>query len=432
MAKKDLSEIGSTGLDHYGGYLNEEKLRQLMGNKSMETFAEMADNDPTVGALLEAIDKLMRQVEWTVVPFSPSPEHQADADFLTSCMKDMDQPWSEFISEVYGAMLPFGFSPHEIVYKLRQGPQPYMLDKPPEKRVPTSSYSDGLIGWHKLAARHPTTIEKWNITDYGDIDGLWQNAPPRYQEVYIPISKLLLFRASTRKNNPQGKSILRNAFRPWYFKKKIENLEGIGIERDLAGLPMAYVPPELLSLEASPSERALLERIKTIITNVRRDEQEGVIFPMIYDENGKPLYEFKLLTTGGQRQFKTSESIERYRQDIAMTSLADFILLGHEKVGSFSLHSSKTSLFTTALGAWLQSVADVLNRKAVPQLFLVNGRPLDALPQFTYGDIEKVDLNELGAYITALTGAGISVNGPREANYLKAQANIPLDEAEQA
>lgn len=36
-----------------------------------------------------------------------------------------------------------------------------------------------------------------------------------------------------REKDPEGKSILRNAYRSWYFKKRIQEIEGIGIEATL-------------------------------------------------------------------------------------------------------------------------------------------------------------------------------------------------------
>ena len=69
--------------------------------------------------------------------------------------------------------------------------------------------------------------------------------PPSYNLYTIPIDKALLFRTKSRKDNPEGRSILRNAYRSWYFKRRIQEVEGIGIERDLAGLPVMYAPADL-------------------------------------------------------------------------------------------------------------------------------------------------------------------------------------------
>ena len=48
-------------------------------------------------------------------------------------------------------------------------------------------------------------------------------------------------------------------------------------------------------------------------------------------------YDLKLLSTGGRRQFDTNAIIARYDARIAMSCLADFILLGHDKVGTLAL-----------------------------------------------------------------------------------------------
>lgn len=427
--KLDMTELGSTGLHHFSGHIHEEFLKELQGHKRNQTYKEMEDNDPIIGAIMFATEKLIRQIKWNVEAFSEDAVDVENKVFLETVMDDMEQPWSEVINEIL-SFLPFGFAPLEQVFKARNGLQPLQLDLPPHERIASSRFSDGKIGWKKLPLRAQETIHQWKISTHGDIEGLWQMAPPTWANVFIPIEKLLLFRTSTRKNNPEGRSILRNAFRPWWFKKKIENIEGIGIERDLAGLPMAMVPPEIMSKDASPEDKAIFAKIQKIVTNVRRDEQEGIVFPMMYDEKGKPLYEFKLLSTGGSRQFKTNDIIGRYRQDIAMTVLADFILIGHEKNGSRSVADSKTTIFTTALDSWAQQIQDIFNRKAIPWLFRLNGLDQTRLPQLTHGDIETTELAVLGQYITALSTVGVDLTGENVQNYLKAQGNIPLDEQE--
>jgi site-specific DNA-methyltransferase (adenine-specific) len=71
---------------------------------------------------------------------------------------------------------------------------------------------------------------------------------------------------------------------------------------------------------------------------------------------------------GFPKSHDVSKAIERNKVAIASTVLADFILLGHEAVGSFALSSSKTGMFATAMGAWLDAIADTLNAlMAVPK-----------------------------------------------------------------
>lgn len=414
-----LGEIGSTGLVRFNGLVYEEFLPELHGKKLIKIIQEMRDNDPVVGAELFVIDMLLRQVNWDVEKGGDTPNDEEAATFLEECMDDMSMTWPDVISEA-ATMFPFGWAMLEICYKKRSGPQPESSEDA------SSKYNDGRVGWRKMPIRAQESFFKWIIDDNGGLQGMVQRPAPDYQERAIPIEKALLFRTSTHKGNPEGRSIFRNAYRPWYFKKRIEEYEAIGIERDLAGFPMMHVDPRLMDVNASEADKALLKQYEEMVFNVRRDALEGMILPSLYDNNNNELYKFTLLNSGGQRQFDTDKIIGRYDQRIAMTVLADFILLGHENVGSFALSSDKTDLFAVAIGAWLEVIAAVFNNYAVPRLFAMNAWKLEKLPKIVPGDIETPDLAELATYITALANAGMPLF-PNEnlERYLLTVASLP-------
>lgn len=220
--------LGVSGLTRQGGYVYEDFNSNLHWPYAYKIYREMSDNDPVVGSILYMAKMLIRKTKWSVEPASDKGVDTEAAEFLESCMNDM--PWANTIGEAL-SMLPFGFSFHEIVYKIRRGP----LETKSKYR---SKYSDGRIGWKYMPMRAQNTIYQWVFADDGDLKGIIQQAPPKYSRVAIPLSKGLLFRTETDKDNPEGRSLLRNAYRPWYFKKHIEEIEGIGVERDLAGLPV--------------------------------------------------------------------------------------------------------------------------------------------------------------------------------------------------
>src|SRR5581483_9309062 len=85
---------------------------------------------------------------------------------------------------------------------------------------------------------------KWFFDENGQVKGLTQQ-PWIGQLIDIPIDKLLLFRPSAHKNNPEGRSVLRNAYRSWFFTKRLEEQEAILIER-MNGFPVIYVPSRLM------------------------------------------------------------------------------------------------------------------------------------------------------------------------------------------
>lgn len=414
-----LSQVGLTGLEHSGGIVTEEFHPKLRADQGMRVWQEMTDNDPIVGAILKAIDLLIRQVTWTTKAASDSPEDQANAQFIDECMDDMSVSWHDNISEIL-SMLPYGWSYHELVYKIRRGPD----QENPSLR---SKYTDGRVGWRKMEIRAQPTRDRWVFDeDDNSLVGMWQTSPPDYKRNFIPIEKALLFRTTTHKANPEGKSVLRNAYRPWVLKKRFEEVEGVGIERDLAGLPIAYVDPAILKDSATDEEKAILAAIKKIVRNIRRDQQEGIIWPQVYDERGNKLYDLQLLNSGGMRQFDVGVIIDRYDRRMAQSVLADFIMLGHESVGSFALSSSKTRLFAVALGAWLDAIGSVLNRHAIPRLFELNNINPDALPEIVHDDLEIPDLAELADFMAKLSGIGIVFDDDESERHLRRIAKLPM------
>ncbi len=403
-------EYGKTGLYRFNtGWIYEEFLKELQGRRGIEVYKEMSENDDVIGAILFASEMLMRQSDWNIQEAGATQQDREAAEFVRSCMDDMEETWSDFISEVL-SFLTYGWSYHEIVYKRRMG-----NTKNPETH---SKYSDGLIGWRKLPVRSQDTLWEWKYDECDNLIGLVQCAPPRYEQVFIPLEKALHFKTKSRKNNPEGRSILRNSYRDWYFKRRIQEIEGIGIERDLAGLPVLTAPENVDIWSEDCKEE--LAKAESIVRSVRRDEREGIVLG-----NG---WQFTLTSTGGRRQFDTNQIIERYDTRMAMTVLADFVLLGHQNVGSFALSSDKTELFSVALGAFLDLICEVFNKQAIPRLIDLNGAHFAGItgyPALIHGDIETQDLSKLGEFVSRMVGIGAITPDEHMEDYLRMAASLP-------
>ncbi len=420
-----FQELGVTGLKRSAGYLDEEFLPQLKGKKAIQVYREMSDNDPIVGALLFAIDKLVRNADWQVTPAGKSKDHTNAAKLVETAMEDMSHSWDDMISEVL-SMLIYGWSYHEIVYKRRMSP----WAKDGRQR---SKYTDGLIGWRKMPIRSQETLHRWAFDEGGGVRAMIQMGPPDYSQRVLPIERSLLFRYHQHKGSPEGRSMLRNAYRPWFYKKRIEEFEAVGLERDLAGLPMVRVPSEWLKAKPGSPQHKQVEAFKRMVRGIRRNEQEGLVFPRAIDPDTKQdLFDFELLGSGGSRQFQTAPIIERYENRILMTVLADFIMVGHQRVGTYNLHLDKTGIFRTALNATCQNIADVFNRHAIPRLFAVNGWKPAELPKLTVTDVDAPDISQLAQFLTATAGLGFNW-GPDEQleKYLRHAAGLPPMEDDQ-
>lgn len=408
----DSKEIGRVGQRRYGGIFYEEFLSELRGRKGAEVFTEMSNNDETIGAILFAIEMLVRQASWNVEPGGSTAKDREAAEFVKSCMDDMQQTWIDTISEIL-SFLTYGWSFHEIVYKRRMG-------RTKDNRT-SSKYDDGLIGWMKLPIRSQETLYQWEYDDQDNLIGMTQMPPPDFGLITIPMNKAMLFRTRSRKDNPEGRSILRTAYRSWYFKRRIQEIEGIGIERDLAGLPVITTPEGMDIWDKDDEDmNAIRAGLEAIVKNIRRDSTEGLVLPFGYT--------FELTSTGGSRQFDTNSIIARYDTKISQTVLADFIQLGHESVGSFALSSDKTNLFSMAICAFLDIICQTFNSQGIPALIDINGDHFAGVtdyPRLTHGDIEDVDLATVATFIKDMTSIGVIIPDESLEDYVRQLGKLP-------
>lgn len=230
---------------------------------------------------------------------------------------------------------------------------------------------------------------------------------------------------------PTHNSVLRNAYTPYYFKKVIQEIEAIGVARDLTGLTVVQVPAKWFDPLANPTDKQALQLAKELARDTSRNQQEGLVIPIIRNEKEPSLLEFdvKLLATGGRRQFATNDIISRYDSRIAMTMLADFITLGSgagsgSGRGSYAQSKNKTDIFSVACIAFLDLITAEFNRKAIPDLLALNGMK-GVQVQLAHGDIQRRDLQELGTYLMDAAQAGVLTPDPALEAHVREEGGLP-------
>lgn len=387
IVKENVStkELGSSGLSRWGGTIDEEFLNELRGSRGRKVYTEMRHNDPVVAAMLRCITWLCRSVDWDV-----NGENEKQVEFVHECMDDCSHSWDDFISEAL-TFLPYGWSLAEIVYKYRKG----------EDAEPPSKYDDGRIGWRKLAFRSQLTLWEWDMDDAGGIRGMVQSVSGK-QPVNIPIEKALLFRTTVENGNPEGQSILRSCYRSWLFKKNLEEIEGIGLERNLNGLPVLY-------LGEGANTDANREKGIQIVRDVRKDAQMGIVLPGPKQTADGKGWLLELLSGGSLESADVGPVITRYEKRIALSMLAQWLMLGMDQVGSYALSQDQTDFFRQAVEAVLKMITSVLNRFAIPRLFKLNPslQKTGELPTIEYSLPIKPDFKMFAEAVNVMVGAGI-------------------------
>ncbi len=411
-----FGEFGKTGLPVYSGIVYDEIDKKLTRDLWQKAVREMSETDASIKGLLFVIEMIARQVEWKIVPFEETAADEELALFVRQCMfEDMQQTWQDTVAEIL-SFLPWGWSWFEIVYKRRGG----------NVSTGSSRFNDGRIGWRKWAIRAQESLYEWKFDNWDEVEAMVQMPEPDFDIRIIPFSKSLHFRTSSHKQNPESRSILRGAYRAWYFKRHIENIEGIGIERDLAGLPKIGADPAIFKEGASPDEKSMLTYLMNLGESIRQNETAYVLYPLQYDDKGHKLFDVELLSTGGKRQFDTTAIIDRYDQRMMMSVMADFLLLGSKETGSYALGDTKFRAFLKAIKTWLDTISDTVNRYAIPRLLELNGKTSERAPYLEAGTLEDVSLEALGSFVDILFKAGVTFTEEEQA-FLKTRANIPVD-----
>lgn len=388
------------------GIRQDEYLADLRGERGIKRLREMSTNDAIIGAILSAMDLMIRAVPVRIEGGSV----QAREIVEYSLYNMEDATFEMFLSDVL-SFLPYGFSLFEIVARR------------PE------SHPRGWVTLRRLAPRAQWTIERFEIDDKGTILGVQQRAAR--QSGFIPYDKLLHFRTASKQNDPAGASVLRSAYTSWYFARRIQEIEAVAIERELNGLPLVRIPSEYLAADATADQVAFVSKISQIARDVKRNEMGYVIIPSdVYEHSDGKLTEtrlvdFELIASQGKRDISTHEVILRYQMDMARSALADFVLLGVNDRGSFALSKSKADLFLQALTGYVSAIASVLNRTLLPRLLAWNGLPVADTPLLVFGRVSPVDLAELGGFIQRIGGLGIDLTDSASETFLRQASGLP-------
>lgn len=402
-----MGELGTIGLKVSNGMIYEDIKTELSFPYSIVTYKQMS-YDPIIAAGLSFYEYMMLKAKFRVKPVKDATEAELEQAFMIEeCMNDMEHSWDDFIQEV-SSMNSQGFSVHEIVLR-------------PRLHSKGSLYNDGKVGWRKLPIRSQDTIQKWHYEDPSDpnkLTGLRQSTFTENRRatslsrsgtfVDIPKNKFLLFRTGKRKDNPQGESILKSAYFPWKYRSAIEETEAVGIERDLSGLPVIYIPPEYMAEDATPEQKAIYRYYQNIVKNIQLNQQGGLVLPQAFHpESKQPMFAFKLMGAEGGKAYDTSAIIQRYDNKILTAMGCDILTMGQSSSGSYALGSIKSNMTAIAVESRLKEICNVINKQLIPITARKNGWDTSRLPQLSFDDLETFDLETWSKAMQRVASTGL-------------------------
>jgi len=397
------SELGSSSPSPFTSWMRQEYNSDLMGQKGLRIYDKMRKSDGTVRGTLRLGKTPVLAGQWSMKPASSNSRDQKIANFCWKNMTEwMTTSWPQTLTESL-LMLDFGYYMFEEVFEPGE-----MVTNDPDAR--------GKICWKKWAPRHPMDVREW----FFDLNGgplsvdIWSS--PTYvptleggtvlgsflQYTNIPISKLLVFSFDKEAGNIEGISLLRSAYKHWYYKDNLYKIDAIQKERHGIGVPVITLPQGYNADD--------LQLADALGRNLRTNDRAHVVLP--------PNWTLTFAELRGQ-PVNCIQSIEHHDQQIEKQILGNFLSK------NIKTDEQDHTLFLKATRFTADIVTDVINCYGVPQLVNMNwaGARYPKLIVKRIG--EQEDWRTASFTIRNYVGAGVIVPDQPLEDHLRDEMGLP-------
>jgi hypothetical protein len=405
-----MSTIGSAAVQQVGGIvMSADRDPLLVGDRRFETYDAMLRNTTIVAAGVRLFLNLLARAEWTVNPAEgeeDNPRAQEIADLAYDMMFDMTTPWSTVVRKQ--AMFRFqGFAIQEWTAKRRD---------------------DGNIGMMDVENRPQRSIKRWNLDRSNTVQGVFQQ-DSTYQEVELPRGKIIYSVDDTLTDSPEGLGLYRHLATTSHKLRSFLELEEIGYETDLRGIPIARAPMGELRDEvdaagekgadavkaAEATRAAKLQPLKDFIARHIRNKKMGMVLPSdtYFSTGGETQtpssvqkWALELLQGDSTSIAEMANAINRLNAELARVLGVEHLLLGADKSGSLALARSKVGTFYLTVTATLSELVEVFERDWLQPLADLNGWPPELVPSLGVQDINDEDITEIATVLMNMATAG--------------------------
>lgn len=409
LAQARAGELAWGGTPVFGGLVGTEYVAELQGQAALTTATRMRMRDPQVRAVTRLLSLPIQANRWFVAPPKGAGSAETEAAELLegNLFGGMLTSFDDLIREATLAMY-FGVRVPELVWEERAG----------------------LIALRKIASRNVALIRRWLYDQNGELVGyLYRGAKPvgtgvsvssqagtQQTEVAVPIEKTLHFVYEQENDNPEGFGLWRSMYLPEYVKYQMIRIMGIGIERNLLGIPVARMEGG-----AKRDDRAEVLRM---LKRLRAAEDAAVALP------------FGWVLEWFESQRSTVDALPFLQfmdAQIARVALAQFINLGTSGVGTQALASEHVRVFLDAEEAAARWVEQTLNAQLVRRWCLVNYGPELRCPEIRHRKIEHRSLQEWAQALKLLIEGRLitpGVEDEEQVRDLTEMAAIPREQLE--
>lgn len=411
-----LGELGSEGMATVRDITNFLQPIELRWPTCLKTYEKMK-LDSTVSAALDLgyilIEKRFSNAE---LHYNKNSERSKQAkEFIEWCFDNMDGQTLRSIARNAATFREHGFSILEKVYtRVKDGKyQGWFKVSKLGYRHPLSLYQAepfvfGSDGRELVSIKQDPSFFK-NSTGYFSFPNSIHSEP-----IEIERKKFILFGYNATDSVKFGSSPLNSAYKAWREKVILEDLEVTGTSKSLSGMPLIYLPNDILTkaaMDPTSPEGLAVKALDRQMANLHAGDQAYMRLPsdLIDGSTTTRAYELKFLGVDGNSSATNTKELINDRKKAILDRLgAGFINLGNDSVGSYNLGESKSNLHGHYVERDCNIIEEGINKDLIPQLLAMNNIFLssDEMPYLQSGWAEDPSKDETSKVIQRTAAVG--------------------------
>lgn len=387
-----MDEAGSTGLHIYSGMIAETWNAELRWPQAWIIYERIRRTDPEMTVVRQIFSALVRSVKINVkLHKNSTDDDKRFQEFMYQCLDDMEGGIVDFLSDCVSTVPFFGWGWWEAPACIRNPDW-----NPPIETEWRSSYKDNLIGIRKLAYRHPSRFERWDVEPpvgeqpSGRVKGLYQVTD--YGEKYMRLKDSVHIKFGDT-FNPEGLATLEAVYRLERIKYALEIIQGIGFEHSAGHVKFS-------------SKQKLTNEDKTHIKAAARavtTAQEGNYLALPEHINAE------LIDVAFTSATTILEAIRYYSMLKLQVFNMQFVAMSTTSgAGSYAALGDSSSTFMVTFSSMIAGFISQYDKQVGNRLYKWNKQYFPGMsrrPNYEALPLEKsVNLTELGKFVTDLFG----------------------------
>lgn len=395
-------EIGYTGTLLYRGIIDEEFNNDLHWPNAGEVYDRMRKGDSTAQAMLAAMKEPLESAKHYVQPASQDKEDLEIADFVAwNLFKRLKGGYKQFFRESL-TFLDFGFSVFEICYGIDKGK--VIIDRlAPRLQKSILRWTIGIDeNEQDWVDGHPTGITQ-GYTGHTD------DATGKQMQPTIPWDKLIVFSPNREGVNFEGVSVLRGAYKHWYYKDLLYKIQSISAERFGVGIPVAKHPTGIGAKQK--------EKLTELVKNLRSNQQSYAVL----DKNNELDI---LIPKGAPESDSIKAGIDHHDRKMYDSILAGFLNLSTGDGGSNALSVDQSSFYLRGLQSRANFYCAMMN-ELIKYVVTLNYGEREGYPELCIADIGFTDLvKTMGAIKNAIDSKAVTYT-PQDEIHVRGLIGLP-------